>query len=391
MLSYFFKKDLEKILSTDIERKSLSLKKKLETYREDVIIFKGNSNLAKTISWLLSKQKENGSWGNNNVALTSLIMLALKNVEQPINLWGLTANLNNTFSAAEEYLKKRFKENKYETALWDTSVAARALSSCGLNSREFLTTEIIPFLLQYNTLNVKPHHLAQRILALENNGIEIKTIQEAIDELKNYLFNSDWTKFSPYIISQCVEAFYLDQKDVIPDKYIHYLIKWLQNNSLDSANFINICSTLIAIKPQMNLEVEKKLRFTVSSFFGSNCFRYDGSWYYDEYITAYAILALARYEKEILIRAPKVELNYEITIYGDEILDIFKEYSHNETKNWIVHTICVLLGTILLTIFFVYSTYKNDMYAWMQWVFVTLGSFLLLFPFKELLDRILKK
>lgn len=320
-------------------------------------------------------------------------MLALKNIEQPATAWGYSEQLNNALEKAETYLRNRFAKDMYENALWDTSIATRALTVCCPNSREFINSELIPILLQFTTekLNAGPHHLAQRILAFKEFGVDKKILEDAIKELNEYLKNYNWKKNSPYIISQCLEALSSLENGLKLNKYVEYLLEWLQTNSLDSANFINVCSSLISIKPKLNIELEKKLKYTVSSLFGSHCFRYDGSWYYDEYITSYAILALAKYEKEILIRAPKIEFNYEINTYLDSILNSFENYSKNETKNWLLNIVFLFIGTALLTTFIVYSTLKDDMTEWVKWVLPSLGTFFILFPISELFKRLTKK
>jgi hypothetical protein len=393
MLTYFYKDSLKKNLSNNLKSKSIDLKQRLDNYRDDVQIFSSNSNLAKTILWLFEKQNKDGSWGNDNIATTAITMLALKNIEQPATAWGYSDQLNTVLEKAETYLTERFKKDMYESALWDTSIATRALTVCCPNSREFINTELIPILLHFKTdnLNAGPHHLAQRILTLKEFGVEKKLLEEAVSELNEYLTKNNWSKNSPYIISQCLEALSTLENGLNIDKYVEYLINWLQNNSLDSANFVNVCSTLISIKPKLNLEVENKLKYTVSSLFGSHCFRYDGSWYYDEYITSYAILALAKYEKEILIRAPRIEFNYEINTYIDNVLNSFENYSKNETSNWLLHIISIFLGTSLITTFIVYLTLEDNILEWVKWVLPTLGSFFMIFSISELIRRLVKK
>jgi len=389
MLSFLFIKNISKKLDGELHDKSIDLKNKLEHYREDVKVFKENSNLAKTISWLIDKQNINGSWGNDSIATTAMTMIALKNVEEPAHSWGYSQKMKDSFSKAETFLKDRYFNNKFENAVWDISVAIRALTVCCSDSREFINSELMPKLIQYKVdkLNAGVHHLAQKILALREFGVDKKVLEECIIELQTYLSKNDWKKYSPYVISQCIEAMYIDESKFNINEFVNYIIDWLQNNSLDSANFINICSSLMSIKPRLNAELEKKLKYTVSSLFGPNCFRYDGSWYYDEYITAYAVLSLAKYDKEILIRVPKIEFNYEISEYINSVLKSFDEYSKNETKNWIIHALSIFGGTILLTVFIL----CNDLPEWAKWLLPTLGSGLLLFSLNEIIRRVIKK
>ena len=388
MLSVFFIENISDKLDRDIFDKSINLKTNLEKYREEVKVFETKSNLAKTISWLIEKQKNNGSWGNDSIATTAMTMIALKNVEQPAIFWGYSQKMQDSFSKAEAFLKEKYIDNKFEDVIWDTSLVIRALTVCCSDSREFINSELIPKLIQYKVdkLNAGIHHLAQKILALSEFGVDNKTLENCIIELQTFLSSNNWKKYSPYVISQCVEVMYIDEDKFNINEFVNYIIDWLQNNSLDSANFINICSSLISIKPRLNTELEKKLRYTVSSLFGSNCFRYDGSWYHDEYITAYAILALAKYEKEILIRVPKIEFNYEISEYINSVLKSFDEYFNSETKNWIIHLLSTFGGTILLTVFIV----CNNLPAWAKWLLPALGSSLLLFSLSEIIRRIKK-
>jgi len=392
MLRNIYKYTFEKELSSDLQNKSVNLKAKLDNYRDDVKIFSTNSNLAQTLLWLFEKQKENGSWGNNNVASTAITMLAIKSIEQPAIIWGYKDELTNAIKKAENFLINSFSNDKYENALWDISVATKALIVCCPGSREFINSELIPILLQYKSeqLNAGPHHLAQRILALKEFGVQKKILVDSITELNFFLTNNNWEKYSPYIISQCLEALSSIHNDLNLKEYVEYLLNWLQNNSLDSANFVNVCSTLISLKQNINLELEKKLKYTVSSLFGTHCFRYDGSWYFDEYITSYAILALAKYEKEILIRAPRIEFNYEINTFVDDVLKAFQQYSKNENINWLLHLLSMLIGSVLLTSFIVYTALDNEISQWLEWLLPSLGTFLILFPISELIRRFIK-
>jgi len=387
MLEALLIKNAEKKLHKDLNDKSLDLENKLNQYREDVRVFESDSNLAKTIYWLIEKQNDNGSWGNDSVATTAIAMLALKKVVQPAQSWGYSDEIQKSFIAAKDFFIKRYKDNKFENAIWDTSVAIRALTACcPEESRVFINSKLMPLLRQSKTseMNGGIHHLAQKILALSEFGTNGKVLEDCMIELQNFIVNNDWRKCSPYVISQCLEAMYIDEKKFNIDEIVSYLFDWLRNNSMDSANFINICSTLISIKPRLNNGLYNQLRYTVSSLFGPSCFRYDGSWYYDENMTSYAILSLAKYEKEILIRAPKAEFTYEVGVYIANVQKSFEEYQKNDTRNWIIHLLSTFIGTILFASFILYDGFAD----WAKWVIPVLGSSLLLFSFTEIILRI---
>jgi hypothetical protein len=382
-------------LKKELEKHSKSLLDVLEKQREDVKVFRKDSNLARTIEWLFSTQNENGSWGRNNVAYTSTVMLALVEVKNLARIWNLDEEIGKSLELSEKFLNNKYQENSFERAIWDTSVATRALILGGKNSRVFVSQTLIPFLLNINTkrFNAGPHHLAQRILTLRAFSADQHIIKEEVLELYNLLHNRDWGKYSPYVIAQCLEALDIDEpiEDLDLNPFVEHLINWLENTTLDSANFINICSALKAIKPSLNLKLEKRLKTTVSSFFGPNCFRNNGSWYFDELMTSYAILALARFDTQILISAPKSELYYEVNYFIDKISKSIEKYQKKTNYNWLVHVLSMFFAGAILSTFIVYSTLKDDMFEWLKYILPTIGSGLIIFSFRDFFSKFTKK
>ena len=64
----------------------------------------------------------------------------------------------NAISKAELFLHKKFEENQFERAVWDTSVAVRALRQIGTQSDQFISERIGWLLSQkIEAVNAGPH------------------------------------------------------------------------------------------------------------------------------------------------------------------------------------------------------------------------------------------
>lgn len=363
----FIPGDLDKV----IKSKTIDLTDLILQQQVDVSVNRTDSRIARSIEWLLANQRPNGAWGVNSVATTSLVMLAFANLIEPSGAWSLDEKVKDALDKAENFLLDRYQENRYENALWDTSVAVRALAKTGKKSQNFIN-ERISWILGLSTQNVNagPHHFAQKALVLAECGAQMQSIilaaEDCFDRVEKGRF-----KFSPYVLAQCLDALYVAQLDNKTKPLIEKLITFLETTHLDSANFINVCAALNALAPLKNFEIEKRMRLSVASLFGETCFRDNGTWYHDEMLTAYALIALTRFSKEVVIRAPKSEILYEINNVSDEIIAYCKEYSRQSWVWWLILVGNAFITGGLLTFFVTFTTLSNNMPEWLKWLIGT--------------------
>lgn len=348
----------------------------LERQKQDIKISRTDSRIARTIEWLLAHQNRNGSWGHDNVAVTAMTIIALSELHKPSGTWSLQEQVDSALNNAELFLINRFKDNAYENAMWDTSVAVRALQRKNTEHREFLSNRINWLLSQpFNRINAGPHHFAQRTLAFLECGVASNHVIESAEQTAA-LLKGNRVSYSPYVLSQCLEAIQRVGIDYNAEPIISKLTDFLEHAQLDSANFINISTSLDALYPFASTEIENKLRLSVASLFGETCFRENGSWYSDELCTAYALIALTRFSKEVVIVAPKSELIFDFNKIVSSIESKAHEFANREFKISAIHIGSSFLAGSMLTGYAVYTTLATDMYEWIKWGLPTIGSVL---------------
>lgn len=359
--------DLRRIIMSQIDRLvDLILQQKV-----DVSLSRTDSRIARSIEWLMDNQRPKGSWGINNVAVTSLVMIAFSNLLEPAEEWELEGKIKESLAKAEDFLLERYKSNRFENALWDTAIAVRALKRTGQHSHNFISERISWMLsLPASSVNAGPHHFAQKALTFAECGVQTQSIIQAAEEAWERVKNGKF-RYSPYVLAQCLEALHNVELESRARPIVEKLLNFLETTHLDSANFINICTSLNALAPLKNPEIERRMRLSVASLFGETCFRDDGTWYHDEMLSAYALIALTRFSKEVIIRAPKSEIIYEVNNIASDLLNRCDDYSLKSWKWWVLLMSNSFVVGALLLFFITYTSLSTKMAEWLKW---TLGS-----------------
>jgi len=370
-----------KTISEIIESKSAEFIQHMQNLREDVKINRTDSRIASTITWLLANQNKNDSWGNDNIAVTSLVMISLSTLLKPASGWNLEQEIQDAIGRASNFLVKWYDKNSYEFAVWDTSIAIRALIASGSVEKQFISDRIKWLLnLNYNSINAGPHHWAQRTLAFLEYGVQKSKIKESILQIVNMLDRNDY--YSPYVYSQCLEAIIRSDAKYNCSEITNILLEYIKKANLDSANFINICTSLHALYPILNSENEHTIRLSVSSLFGETCFRENGTWYSDELSTAWALIALTRFSKEVVIRVPKNEIVFDAKKLFEDILNYSIIINRRNFRIEIFHLINMLLSISLITFFITYTTLEVDLYEWLKWFIPTIFLAQIIYSFQ---------
>ncbi|MCJ7507724.1 MAG: hypothetical protein MUO85_03200, partial [candidate division Zixibacteria bacterium] len=174
--------------------------------------------------------------------------------------------------------------------------------------------------------------------------------------------------YSPYVLGQCLEAISLldpssEEISIICNKLMDYL----SNVKLDFANFINICLALHGLWIAPVQKNYSQLRISTSSLFGDTCFRDNGSWYRSEIHTAWAIITLTRYSKEVVLNAPYSEIYSEVRKKQNEILENARQWSKIDFRRFTLNLILSCLCGVLLGFFITYTTLKDDIAYWLKW------------------------
>lgn len=368
--------------------KSDSFTNYLLSKSEEVKISRTDSRIASTIRWLLTNQNKNGSWGKDNVASTSLVIMSFVNLLKPSSGWELESSLKKSIDSASNFLIKKYDENHYEHAMWDTSIVVRALLLSGSEKKQFIADRINWLLnINFNTLNAGPHHWAQRTLALHDYGTQKVLIKESIQQISILLERGDY-KYSPYVLAQCLEAILNLDIEYDYSQIRDILLNFIKNTNLDSANFINICACLNTLYPILNSEIEKSLRLSISSLFGETCFRKNGTWYHDELSTAWALIALTRFSKEVVIRVPKSEVIYESKRLFEDLVEKTSITIRYNLKHSLIHLANLAIAFALISFFVTYTTLKTDMYEWIKWgipsIFIAQSTFSFQYYFRKI-------
>ena len=178
-------------------------------------------------------------------------------------------------------------------------------------------------------------------------------------------------RYSPYVLSQCFEALEVAQIEDQGDQISERLLEYLESTALDSANFLNITTSLNAIALVRNKIIDSKVRLSVASLFGETCFRDNGSWYRSPVFSAWAIISLTRFSHEIVIKAPKSEIIFETNKLLDEIADDYKLFVSKIRRRLSYLLVSVLVLGFLLSFFVFYSSIYPDS---PEWQFGALGG-----------------
>ena len=331
-----------------------------------------DSRIVKSINWLINVQNENGSWANENVACTSLVIIALSNLVRDVEFWEggdseqIQEKMRKSNTDAGNFLVEKYRQNEYENAVWDKAVAVRALSKTNYSDSSFIRSRIEELLaIDPDALNAGPHHLAQRALVFAETGVPQADREAAIKSVVDKLKFGDYN-YSPYVLSQCLEAIRLSRSEIESDKIVNKLTSFLSSTHLDSANFINICSSLNALYHIRDRLVEENVKNSISSLFGETCFRENGTWYHDEMATAWALIALTRFSREVVIRAPRSEFIYEVRNIEKRILTGSINAIRKDFYKWILTVILILISSSSLTVLITYSYIPENLPFWLQ-------------------------
>lgn len=352
-------------------------------HRLEIAVDAEDSRIQRTIQWLLSAQNPDGSWGRSNVAETSMAILALVETVPTAQDPSLNSDTRESFERARNFLVSAYHRNRFEGVVWDTALALRALRQC-----PELATSVSDDALRWlvalppNSISAGPHHLAQRALTLMDYGVARDLVVHATSETADRVRRGEF-KYSPYVLAQCLEALQESGIDEPMGPYLERLRGFLEETNLDSANFINICAAIRALSTIRTFDTMETARVSVASFFGPNCFRDDGTFYHDEWATAWGLLALARFSKESVVRAPHNELHYEI----HSALRAFERSTEQEIRDrdgaWAVHVSLAALVGLFLGFFITFSTIDRSGPEWVNWsvpaLCTLLGGFIIQF------------
>lgn len=375
-------------LSTRFDDVRRALRDLILSHKEDVSLSQADSRIARAVEWLISVQRDNGAWGNDNVACTSTVMLALDQILASSTGWALEEETRRAVSRGEQFLVDAYAVNGYENTVWDTALAVRALNRAGTAPRDFVNARIAWLLgVEPRKLNAGPHHLAQRTLALAECAAQTSHIERSAADTARAVAAGQYN-YSPYVLAQCLQAVKYAKEEIDTTSLEAALLRFLEDTHLDSANFVNICSALDAFRDLLNPANEKRIRLSVASLFGETCFRDNGTWYRDETSTAWALIALTRFSKEVVIRAPQSELVYDTGRLLNEARSGFRDAYRREVEKWALHFVNAFICGALLAAFVTYTSLRSDMTEWLKWglpaLFVALASISLQFVIRYL-------
>jgi hypothetical protein len=198
---------MEKMREHEINNIFESLIKYIDRQKMEITLSKSDSRLIRTVDWLLNVQNENGSWGNDNVAATSLSTIALKEISKLKGEWGFADRISKAIESGGDFLVTKYEENRWEEAVWDTAVAVRALAEVSLEKHQSFIKRSVNWLIQQEEMqrNYGPHHLAQRLITLIQTGVHKDIIKASSRKLSEQLESENFN-YSPYVLSQCLET-----------------------------------------------------------------------------------------------------------------------------------------------------------------------------------------
>lgn len=359
-----------KALPSDIDTQFAGFQALLDAQKRTVIVNLGDSRILKTVLWLLTMQRPSGAWGNDDVATTSVAMLALLELADSTSNTDLRTQIANAIKKAAAFLVSKFSINNWENALWDTSVATRALFRSHYDQYQSFIQSRVDWITRASEKrgNHGPHHLAQAIITLAETGVHRDLLINRAEYLSATI-NDNPANYSPYVIGQCIEA--LCRIEAITDsttKSIDYICAYLSTVRLDFANFLNICYALQSLWLAPGKDNMRTARVGTASLFGNTCFRDTGSWYNSELFTAWALLTLARFSEEVIVRLPYSEALFEYSklkaCYREHAAVLATQHRHRLALN----VAAAITWSGLIVYFVYYTTRNNDMWEWAKWV-----------------------
>jgi len=108
-------------------------------------------------------------------------------------------------SKAINWLKSRCRGYNCENNVWDTAVVVRALSELSIKDKRVMkAAEWLYNHVMEHYKSLKPHHIAQAIIALAKYG-DLQRARKLAEKLSEILRNKDIKDC--YILGQVVEAF----------------------------------------------------------------------------------------------------------------------------------------------------------------------------------------
>lgn len=361
----------------------------LEGHKRQVPLSRTDSRILKTMRWLISSQKANGAWGQNDVATTAISMIALQGLSPAAEQWELSSDVRSVLQKGARFLVDKHGENSWESAVWDTAIAVRALFLVGDPQDVDFVNQRVAWLIRETDQpsNYGPHHIAQSIITLFTVAAHRDVLQRNCDHLEQTL-GKNVDRYSPYVLGQCIEALCTTNHDseMIPPIAVQ-LKDYLASARLDHANLLNICLALqgLWLSPgKGNIEIG---RLSSASLFGSTCFRDTGSWYNSELHTAWALITLARFSQELVLQVPYSELLYE---YDQLRVESEGEIARLQKKNrnGLIINLFVAAGwASLLAAFVTYTTLKPDMYEWLKWAVPSLIGLMLAYNVRAIFRK----
>ena len=373
----------------EINKTFESLIQYIDRQKMEITLSKSDSRVLRTDDWILNILNQNCSCGNDKVASSSLSIIGLKEISSLKGNWRYNDEIRKAIECGGDFLVSKYEENQWEKAIWDTAVAVRALIGILPEKHQHLIKHCVNWLIQQEELpsNYGPHHLAQRLITLISAGVHKDIIKQSLKKLSEQIRNEKFN-YSPYVLSQCLEA--LSLADPKNDNILiigNILVDYLLDIKLDSANFINICLSLHGLWIAPIQKNHKQLRISTSSLFGDTCFRDNGSWYRSEIHTAWAIVTLTRYSKEIVINAPYSEIHYEIWNKQNNIIGIIRRWTRREFRNFAFNILIAVSWGILLGFFITYTTLEPTIFHWLTWAVGIIISSLVAFSIREIIKR----
>jgi hypothetical protein len=361
---------------SELSRLTTDLVALLDGQRREIDLSRGDSRIRRTIEWLMETQNQDGSWGPGGVAATAMTVIALDRVTRTVG--DINVDTRPKIALAYAYLVESYHSGRFNNAMWDTAVIGRALLS-NLNE----TTQPVVDSIRSHMIstigvqqNAGPHHLAQRTLFLCESAAIRDIIIRSVQDLYSATVSHDGT-FSPYTKAQVLAALG-EVYPTIPDEYSEFasriiddLKRYLSTASLDSANFINICSSIEALSKYVDFSHRETLKTSAASLFGETCFRENGTWYYDHLSTAWALLALTSYSIEVVIVAPYAELRSRTAALARRAAtDTFKEQRATVLKA-VLAALAIGLAGVIITVYILWSTLASINWQWAQWALPT--------------------
>lgn len=353
----------------------------LEAQKRTHVLNHADSRIQATVNWLIKAQRSNGAWANDDIATTALCLLALNELSASVDANDLRSEIMRVTTAGAAFLVAKFSHNQWEHALWDTAVATRALLRVDPDGyRPFIQnrTDWIVDATERRG-NHGPHHLAQALITLQAAGTHGDILAHRTELLVKAIGDSP-SHYSPYVVSQCIEALcLLKHAGSELTRATDYIRSYLENARLDFASFINICYALQSLWLAPGKINMRTARVGTASLFGATCFRDTGSWYNSELFTASALITLARFSEEVVVRLPYSEAIYEFTQLRAATEQQFATLAKRHRRALAVHILSAMLWSGLLVFFIYYTTRNTDMWEWLKWMLwayiVTLAGF----------------